>query len=69
MIQLLKNMTNAQIIVGQNGRIIISANNLKAENLVKRAIRKIEAEAHTSGLTDRIREFLEKEKTKNSKEV
>ncbi len=69
MIQLLKNMTNAQITVGQNGRIIISANNLKAENLVKRAIRKIEAEAHTSGLTDRIREFLEKEKTKNSKEV
>lgn len=64
MIQLLKNMTNAQITVGQNGRIIISANNLEAENLVKRAIRKIEAEAHTSGLTDRVREFLEKERKK-----
>jgi exosome complex component RRP4 len=57
-------MTNAQITVGQNGRIIISANTLEAENLVKRAIRKIEAEAHTSGLTDRIREFLEEEKAK-----
>ena len=66
MIQLLKNMTNAQILVGQNGRIVIIAFNLKTENLVERAIRKIEAEAHTSGLTDRIREFLEQEKMKLS---
>ncbi len=66
MIQLLKNMTNTQIVVGQNGRIIITAHNLEIENLVERAIRKIEAEAHTSGLTDRIREFLEKEKIKLS---
>ncbi len=67
MIQLLKNMTNAQIVVGQNGRIIINAYNLETENLVERAIRKIESEAHTSGLTDRIREFLEKEKKGLSK--
>ncbi len=67
MIQLLKNMTNAQVVVGQNGRIVINAYNLETENLVERAIRKIEAEAHTSGLTDRIREFLEKEKKKLSK--
>ena len=66
MIQLLKNMTNTQISVGQNGRIIITAHNLGIENLVERAIRKIEAEAHTSGLTDRVREFLEKEKIKLS---
>jgi exosome complex component RRP4 len=66
MIQLLKNMTNAQILVGQNGRIVIIASNLETENLVERAIQKIEAEAHTSGLTDRIREFLEKEKAKLS---
>ncbi|UCE12341.1 MAG: RNA-binding protein [Candidatus Heimdallarchaeota archaeon] len=62
MIQLLKNMTNTQIIVGQNGRIVIIATDIRIENLVERSIRKIEAEAHTSGLTDRIREFLEKEK-------
>ncbi len=62
MIQLLKNMTSAQIMVGQNGRIVIIANNPQTENLLIRAIRKIEAEAHTSGLTDRIREYLEKEK-------
>ncbi|MHA2244929.1 MAG: exosome complex RNA-binding protein Rrp4 [Candidatus Hodarchaeales archaeon] len=66
MIQLLKNMTNTQIIVGQNGWIVLSANNLKMENLIERAIRKIETEAHTSGLTDRVCEFLEKEKIKLS---
>ncbi|MFX0122884.1 MAG: exosome complex RNA-binding protein Rrp4 [Candidatus Hodarchaeota archaeon] len=66
MIQLLKNMTNAQILVGQNGRMVIIAFNLETESLVELAIRKIEAEAHTSGLTDRIREYLEKEKIKLS---
>jgi exosome complex component RRP4 len=66
MIQLLKNMTNAQIIVGQNGRIVISADKIETENLVIHAIRKIEAEAHTSGLTDRIRGYLEEEKKKSN---
>ncbi len=64
MIQLLKNMTNANIIVGQNGRIIISVKDRRIENLLERAIRKIELESHTSGLTDRIRDFLETEKLK-----
>ena len=66
MIQLLKNMTGSQIIVGQNGRIVIVANKIENENLVERSIRKIEAEAHTSGLTDRIREYIENEKEKLS---
>jgi exosome complex component RRP4 len=64
MIQLLKNMTNTSITVGQNGRIIITTQNIQMENLIERAIRKIEEEAHTSGLTDRIRDFLEIEKRK-----
>jgi len=66
MIQLLKNMTGSQINVGQNGRIVLKANNIDLENLLERAIRKIEAEAHTSGLTDRIRDYLEKEKERLS---
>ncbi|MFX0014648.1 MAG: exosome complex RNA-binding protein Rrp4 [Promethearchaeota archaeon] len=66
MIQLLKNMTNTQLTIGQNGRIVIKAFNPEIENLVERAIRKIELEAHTSGLTDRIREFLETERIKLS---
>jgi exosome complex component RRP4 len=66
MIQLLKNMTSTSLIVGQNGRIVVIAPNLQIENLVERAIRKIELEAHTSGLTDRIRDFLEEEQSKLS---
>ncbi|MHA1972357.1 MAG: exosome complex RNA-binding protein Rrp4 [Candidatus Hodarchaeales archaeon] len=71
MIQLLKNMTNSHIIVGQNGRIVIKAQNLATENLLERTIRKIENEAHTTGLTDRIREYLtsEKKKLENRSEV
>jgi exosome complex component RRP4 len=62
----LKNMTSTSLIVGQNGRIVVIAPNLQIENLVERAIRKIELEAHTSGLTDRIRDFLEEEQSKLS---
>ena len=66
MIQLLKNMTGSQIDVGQNGRIVIVVNKIEIENIVESAIRKIEAEAHTSGLTDRIREYIENEKERLS---
>ncbi len=66
MIQLLKNMTGSQIDVGQNGRIVILVKRIEIENLVERSIRKIEAEAHTSGLTDRIREYIENEKERLS---
>ena len=66
MIQLLKNMTGSQIDVGQNGRIVILVKRIEIENLIVRSIRKIEAEAHTSGLTDRIREYIENEKERLS---
>lgn len=64
MIQLLKNMTGGQLLVGQNGRVIIAARNARIENLLEQAIRKIEAEAHTTGLTDRVHEFLKTEMSK-----
>jgi len=64
MIKLLKNMTNCNIFVTQNGRIWIKGDNLKLENLLIEAIDKIANEAHTIGLTDRVQEFLENEKQK-----
>jgi exosome complex component RRP4 len=64
MIQLLKNMTGGKLLVGQNGRIIVSASDARTEIILEQAIRKIEAEAHTTGLTDRIHEFLETEMSK-----
>ena len=61
MISLLKNTLNINIFVGKNGRIWISGKE-SDEDLAVRAIKKIEQEAHTSGLTDRMTKFLEEEK-------
>jgi len=59
MVQMLKDLTGCRITVGQNGRIWISGEN---SNLAIEAIKKIEREAHTSGLTDKIRAMLESKK-------
>jgi len=61
MISLLKSALNINIFVGKNGRIWISGKE-SDEDLAVRAIKKIEQEAHTSGLTDRMTKFLEEEK-------
>jgi exosome complex component RRP4 len=57
MISILKEMTNCRITVGQNGRILIDGQD---DDIAKAtlAIKKVEAEAHTIGLTDRIKDYL-----------
>lgn len=60
MINLLKKESGCQIFVGQNGRVWISGRTRDEEAIVSEAIRKIEAEAHTTGLTDRIQEYFAK---------
>jgi exosome complex component RRP4 len=62
MISLIKKYTGCRIIVGQNGRIWINGD-IEGIEKATRAIRKIEAEAHTKGLTTRIEKLL---KSKNS---
>ncbi|WFO76050.1 RNA-binding protein [Desulfurococcaceae archaeon MEX13E-LK6-19] len=62
MINMLTEMTGCTIIIGQNGRIWIRCPEKKMEDIVIRAIRKIEAEAHIPGLTERVRMFIEEEK-------
>jgi len=60
MISMIKRATDCRIVVGQNGLVWLDGepqNELIAIN----TIRKIEAEAHISGLTDRIKTYLEKE--------
>ncbi|MBD3229466.1 MAG: RNA-binding protein [Candidatus Lokiarchaeota archaeon] len=64
MINLLKDATNTKFKIGQNGVIWLQANNIENEILVVKLIKKIEKEAHTLGLTDRIKEVIEKEKQK-----
>jgi len=62
MISMLKKETGCQIAVGQNGLILVKGNTPEDERLAIMAIRKIEQEAHTSGLTDRVTEMIRKEK-------
>lgn len=60
MVTMLKHATDCQIIVGQNGVVWISGEPDR-EVLAVRAIRMIDERAHVPGLTDRVKEFLEKE--------
>jgi exosome complex component RRP4 len=62
MISLLKNLLHCKIFVAQNGRIWINGHTPDQERLLIEAIYKIEREAHTTGLTDRIKAFIINEK-------
>jgi exosome complex component RRP4 len=63
MIRTLMDETRCRIVVAQNGRIWLNG---VPENvaLAKYIIEKIHQEAHTSGLTDRIKEYIIEEKSK-----
>ena len=60
MVMMIKHATGCNIIVGQNGWIWISGEPEK-EALTEKTIKMIEGHSHLSGLTDKVKEFLEKE--------
>jgi len=64
MITMIKRETGCHILLGQNGVVLISGKRLEDEQLAVMAIRKVENESHTTGLTDRVTEMLRKEKEK-----
>jgi len=64
MINLIKDATRSQIIVGQNGLVWLNTKTIEDEKLLIKIIRKIEREAHTSGLTDRIKLLIDNERKK-----
>lgn len=61
MINMIKDATGCNITVGQNGLIWINGKP-EQELIAVQAIKKIEEESHLSGLTDRIKDFLNKAK-------
>jgi exosome complex component RRP4 len=63
MIQMIKEATKCNITVGQNGLVWIDGD-IDGEIVAVDVIKKIEEEAHQSGLTDRIKEYLSKVKVK-----
>lgn len=58
MINMILRETRCNVSIGQNGRILINGRSRADEEIVEKVVRKIEAEAHTSGLTNRIQEYL-----------
>ena len=57
MINMIKNKTNCKIVVGQNGLVWVKGNE-DMEQLTREIIHTIEVEAHTSGLTNKIKNKL-----------
>lgn len=69
MVSMIKKETGCQLTIGQNGLILISGRSPESEQIAVMAIRKIEKESHTSGLTDKVTEMIKKERiTSDSKQ-
>jgi exosome complex component RRP4 len=64
MIDQLKNSTKSNIIVGMNGRVWVKGGNIA---LATNAILRIQEEAHTNGLTERIKVMLQEGHVKTEK--
>ncbi|MHA1681698.1 MAG: exosome complex RNA-binding protein Rrp4 [Promethearchaeota archaeon] len=58
MIKLLNNLTGCRVFVAQNGVVWVKGRDPRAERVVMKAVKLIEREAHTFGLTDRVKEFI-----------
>jgi len=56
MVEMIKNLTGTQIVVGQNGIVWLKGDN---EDIAAEAVLLIERKSHISGLTDFIKETLE----------
>jgi len=69
MINIINDHLRIDSVVGQNGRIWIKTSDVEKLRLAIKAFRMIEAQAHTSNLTDRINKMLAEEVAKlNSSE-
>lgn len=63
MISMIKEETGCHLTLGHNGVILITGKSFEGEKMAMSAIKKIEVESHTSGLTDRIAHMFKKMKT------
>jgi exosome complex component RRP4 len=58
MIQMIKNLTDCRVFVGQNGRIWVDGDDENVQVAVD-AIKLIEAHAQSNNLTERVKDFIE----------
>ncbi|MBN1682557.1 S1 RNA-binding domain-containing protein [Candidatus Bathyarchaeota archaeon] len=60
MINMIIKETGCRVVIGQNGLVLIDGSNREKEEIVIKVIEKVNQEAHISGLTNRVQEFLKK---------
>ncbi len=58
MINLIKKLTGCELLVGRNGFVVINGPTPETEFAAMKAVKMIEEEAHTSGLTERVKKYL-----------
>lgn len=68
MIKMLKDLSGCEVLVGQNGWVWAKGEPERVMKVIE-AIKKIEKESHTKGLTDTIKQLLETKDTKEIKET
>jgi exosome complex component RRP4 len=62
MVNLIKNETGCNITIGQNGLIWISGDKIEDELLAKKAVIFVTEKSFVEGLTDKLKEWFDKEK-------
>jgi exosome complex component RRP4 len=58
MVMLIKEKTNCEIVVGQNGLVWISGNTPEEEYRAEQAVKMIAQKSHVEGLTEKVEQFL-----------
>ncbi|MCW3988673.1 MAG: exosome complex RNA-binding protein Rrp4 [Candidatus Bathyarchaeota archaeon] len=58
MVNMILNQTGCNVVIGQNGRILIHGRTREQEAMAVKVINKVDKEAHISGLTSRVQEYL-----------
>ena len=58
MVNMILKETGCQLTIGQNGRVLVQCRTREQEEIVLKVICKVESEAHTTGLTNRVQEFI-----------
>lgn len=64
MVNMILRETGCNIVIGQNGRILLDGRTREQEEIAVKVIQKIEREAHISGLTNRVQDYLKSLKEK-----
>ena len=67
MIKLIKDETNCKVTVGQNGVVWVKGESVDDELFAKKAINFVTDRSFVTGLTDKVKEFLDNEKKEMTK--